>query len=641
MANWVMTSEEMEAAAATHAGALRVGGYMVVFIGYLYIGLVLAGVLGVGFGIAVLLLRLQFPEFIIVVVPSVLYLFVSVARACWYVFPASDAIPLTRGDAPALFSMIDDIAAEFNTTVHRVLINREFGASARSTRRFGIPGWRRNEIVMGYAKLCAHDVGDIRSTLAHEVAHIANAHTRKDFGLVRAMIAAGSLRHRLHERGHWAAPLFRGFLARQVRTLKWVTRILARQHERDADEAAGRIVGRLATRDALLRSIVRRRLTNRKFWPSVNARAAREAEPPTGVYSEALPAFLAQAHELDARAELRSELKVRTEWDDTHPSTLDRHFAALNTTPDAIDAFVDAWQLPPIGVAAVHTMLSADAAERLAKRFDTEWRTERSSSWKATYELATDARGRRAVLDGEMLERSLSPEEHAERACLINYLEGERVGEPLLRAALVEKPDHAGALFMLAESCLARDDEEGVSLMKRAIAAGPTHAVSGWNALAAYARRCGDLTSTATYDAGRHSAEARDAERDAERAALTPYSRFVPGILSPERVNAAIGPLPNERRVRRAWLAAVAVRHDPENPPHVLLLDTGWWWPGIGWRDDALVTRIAPECRFRGKGFVTTEHLCRRLRRRIKRAAGAPVYVRQRVNRLDESYRND
>ena len=347
------------------------------------------------------------------------------------------------------------------------------------------------------------------------------------------------------------------------------------------------------------------------------------------IYSQALPSFLDHAHELDARAELRSELKVRTEWNATHPSTLDRHFTKSTITSEELAAFVAAWELPPIGTSALHTMLSAEARERFAKRFDIEWQSERSSNWKARYELATRARRRLAELDGEMLERRLTPEEQAVRACIVNDLEGDRVGEPLLRAAVAEKPDHAGALFMLAEACLARDDEEGVSFMMRAITADATHAIAGWNQLAAYARRCGDLTAAARYDAARKSAEARAEEREAERATLTRASQFVPAVLSAEQVKVAIGPLPNERHVRRAWLAAVEVRHDPEEPPHVVLLDTGSWWPGIRWRDRALLKRIAPQCRFPGKGFVTTEHLWRRLRRRIRRAAGPPVYVRQ------------
>lgn len=126
MADWTMTPEEMEVAAATHAGALRLGGYMVVFIGFAYVGFVLAGVLGLGFSIGWVLYRLEYPELIIIVVPSVLYLFVSVARACWYVFPAREGVRLTRDEAPALFSTIDDLSAQFNATLHRVFINREF-----------------------------------------------------------------------------------------------------------------------------------------------------------------------------------------------------------------------------------------------------------------------------------------------------------------------------------------------------------------------------------------------------------------------------------------------------------------------------------------------------------------------------------
>lgn len=618
----------IDEAVAASPRTVRVFALVVVFVGFLYMALVLAAILVAGWAIAEWLTRQHETEFLLLLVPTVLLLFVSVAEACWVKIPRDEETELSRDDAPALFAMIEDLGGQLDTRVHRVVVDTKFNASATSERRW-IFGRRLNVIGVGYSLLCALDADDWRIVLAHEVAHLKSAHAQQRNIFYRAVTAWTGLDERLREGKHWASIFFAWFFRRSSQLVQVLAMALDRQQEREADVLTAQVVGERARSEALLRLSVRRALTDDYFWAPINARAKREPEPPSDIYSRELPAFLGRAHERDARAALQKELKRRTEWHSTHPSTYERHIKALNVTPAEEEAFVAAWVLPPIGESGATTFLSDAARNRIVAEFDVEWQQARMKTWQASYQRAVARRRELDALESAIASRELSEDERIAHARLTAQLEDDATAEPVLRAALAKYPDR-GVAYLLAGICLQRDDAEGVALMESAIAKGPTLATNGYRVLIEYARRQGDRQSILAYERELHFAQARDRERDADRASLTTASRFVAHDLPWRWIEAAIRALPNEPLVRKAWLARVVVRHGGE-PVFVLLLDTGWWRPGVRRRDRVLLKRLAPECRFATKGFVTTQHTWRRLRRRIRRAAGAPVYVR-RVN---------
>ena len=606
----------------------RVIALAVVALGFLYIVVVLAGILVGGWLIGQWLTRVQEPHFLLLLVPTALVLFGSVAEACWVKSEPVVGKELTRDDAPKLFSVIDDLARRLGTTVHEVIVDTKFNASASGRRRWFV-GPSRNVIIVGYPLLCALDADDWRSVLAHEVAHIASAHSHKSHIFWRAATAWIALDERLRERKHWASILFAWFFRRFAQLVQVLDMALRRQQEREADAMTAQIVGERSHSDTLLRLAVRRALTDEHFWKPFNRRATREPEPPGEVYSHTLPAFLDHIHQLDARSALRVELRRRTEWHETHPSVYERHSKALNLSPADVDGFVDSWVHPPIGECAARTLLSDAARTRVASEFDGEWQQKRTNSWRQAFERAVVRRRRLEAVEAAMGSRDLSIEERIERARLIALLEDDRTAEPFLRTALADAPGDAGLLYLLGLVCLGRDDAEGVGLIENAIAASPSLATPGTQALLEYVRRQGDLRAALGYEEQYHLSQVRDRERESDRK-LTAASRFVHVDLSPDLVEAATHVLPNECLVRRAWIAEILVRHTVGRPTYVLMLDTGWWLPGARRRDVALTHRIAPDCHFYGTGFVVTVHTWPRLRRRIRRAAGEPVYLRGR-----------
>lgn len=600
---------------------------VVVALGFLYILVVLAAILAAGWALAAWLFRQQRPEFLILIVPSVLFLAVSVVKACFARAQPERGIELTREDAPGLFAHLDELAPRFDVQVHKVIVNSKPTAAVTSERRWFFSR-RRNVLIVGYPVLCSEAVDDWLGTLSHELAHIKKADTHSLSVPRRALSMWRDLDEGLRQRDHWASILFAWFFQRFGRVVEMLILALRRQQEREADAMAAQVVGMRAYSEASLRGVVRERLAATHFWKPINEHAKIDPEPPAGVYSNAMPQFFERVHELDARAVLRAALKHRTEWHHTHPSTYDRYVKVLGISEAELDAFVDAWVLPPIREAAARVLLSDTARARVAAELDAAWQQERAKAWAQTYALSAGRREELDALETEMQSRELSIDERIDRARLIWQLRDDQTAEALARETLADLPNDATLLLILGATSLQRDDPDGVALLERAIAAAPAIAKNAYEILGAYARRRGDVRAAMSYDEQYHLAEQRDREREADQK-LSSTSQFVGASLTPEWIEAVTKALPDEPRVRRAWLAEIVVRHRTGRRTYILLLDTGWWLPGIRRRDIVLTQRIAPDCQFPGKGWVSTIHTRPRLRRRIRRVAGAPVYVRQ------------
>jgi len=613
---------------------------VIVALGFLYILFVLAAILAAGWAIGLWLSRQQEPQFLILLVPSVLVLFVSVVNACFARAQPEPGIELTRDEAPGLFALLDELAPRFDVQVHKVIANSKATAGVTSERSW-VFGRRRNVLIVGYPYLYSADVDHWRGTLAHELAHIGKADTHNLSIPWRALSTWRAIDERLQQRKHWASILFAWFFLRFGRAIEILVLAVRRQQEREADAMAAQVVGIHAYSDASLRNVVRDNLAAIHFWRPINERAKVDPEPPAGVYSKEMPAFFEGVHELDARPVLRAALRHRTEWHHTHPSTYDRYLKVLGISEADVDAFVDGWVLPPIGEPAARVLLSEPARASIAAELDAAWQQERAKTWGEKYARSADRRRELEALETEMQSRDLSIDERIDRARLVWQLRDDQTAEALAQETLPDSPNDATLLTILGTTRLQRDDPDGVDLLERAIVAAPALAKNAYWTLGAYARRQGDVRAAMSYDEQYHQAELRDREREVDQQ-LSNRSQFVGASLSPKWIEAVTQALPNERRVGRAWLAEVVVRHSTGRRTYVLLLDTGWWLPGIVRRDIVLTRRIAPECRFPGKGFVCTVHTRPGLRRRIRRAAGPPVYVRQsRRNGLDESHRKD
>lgn len=180
-----MTAEKFEALvfrlernAARDPKGYRTRVFLLAALGYAFILLVLAGVIGL-VGLIVWFVvasgRLNVAGIKIVLVLGV-FAFV-IARALWVQFEAPEGIALRRSDAPALFAMIDELQAALKAPrFHHVLLTDDLNAAVAQRPRLGVLGWQTNCLLVGLPLMQALGADQFRAVLAHEMGHLSGAH---------------------------------------------------------------------------------------------------------------------------------------------------------------------------------------------------------------------------------------------------------------------------------------------------------------------------------------------------------------------------------------------------------------------------------------------------------------------------------
>jgi hypothetical protein len=102
-----------------------------------------------------------------------------ILKSLWVQFPRPEGIEITRGQAPALFDMIDDVAAALQARrPHHVLITSDFNASIVQYPRYGILGGHVDYLILGLPYLLGSPPEHVRGTVAHELGHLSGNHSR-------------------------------------------------------------------------------------------------------------------------------------------------------------------------------------------------------------------------------------------------------------------------------------------------------------------------------------------------------------------------------------------------------------------------------------------------------------------------------
>ena len=240
-------------------------------------------------------------------------------------FPRPQGRELTRAEAPALFARIDDMRARMQgPRVHRVLLTDELNASIVQHPRFGLFGWEENYLILGLPLLQALSEDETFAVVAHEYGHLSGYHSRLGGFIYRFRMAWGRLQNLSEQWNDWGSRLI-------ARLFKWYapyfnayTFVLARQNEYIADKSSVELAGQQNAVNALLRVNIAAHFEDEEFWPAINRRVAREAEPCANrstFWTQSLRAML----DADMRTRfLEAASQRKTDHLDTHPALSDR-----------------------------------------------------------------------------------------------------------------------------------------------------------------------------------------------------------------------------------------------------------------------------------------------------------------------------
>jgi Zn-dependent protease with chaperone function len=190
-------------------------------------------------------------------IPAVFALLYGVSTVSRAETPPPGAVLLRRREAPELWRLIEDLAAQLNTRPpSRVYLTSEVNASV--SEEAGMLGFTVGErtLYLGVPLLIWLTPTQLRAVLCHEFGHYAGRHTR--FGAItyRGAASLDSTLFRLRMTAQSGdasgyAWLFKAAIGAYARVYLWLSLAVRRRQEIEADAMAARVAGPAATAGAL------------------------------------------------------------------------------------------------------------------------------------------------------------------------------------------------------------------------------------------------------------------------------------------------------------------------------------------------------------------------------------------------------
>ena len=453
--------------------ALRVG--LLAALGYAYV----LGVLALVAALICLLIWLAFFEgrfnFAVVKVGWVLLMLAWVVlRALWVKMPAPEGMRLGREQAPRLFALADELAAELGAPrVHVVQIDGEYNASLAQVPRLGPFGWQRNYLTLGLPLMQALTHEQFRAVLAHELGHLSGNHGRFGSWVYRVRQTWVQLLVRLEREERWGALAFTKFVNWFAPYFNAYSFVLARRHEYEADLAAARVAGPREAARALAAVEVKGAYLSEKYWPEILRRADEQREPTPGAFAGMWPALRSGPAAVDARQFLRRSLLEETGYEDTHPALAQR-LGALGLAPEEAESLAEEVAAAGEGVETAAEFYLGGLRGALSRRLDEEWVAKTAPLWRERHERVTKSRRQLALLEEKAKTQELNEREAWALAELTAEFKGTDEAVPLLRKFIERnegKRTAAPAHSLLGQILLAGEDGSGVGHMHKAMAA--------------------------------------------------------------------------------------------------------------------------------------------------------------------------
>ncbi len=505
------------------------------------------------------------------------YILLSMLFDSWRNRVRPNLVKLRRSQAPRLFEMVDEIRAALGgVVVHEVVIDETLNALAGVGRRqlWVVGRWRRR-LVLGLPVMYMLTPRQLRSVIAHEIAHFAR-------GDIYVLIN--------HAAFYWSAL---AEAAEHGRTKFWrITRpyyqriachigahaaVFARLAEIEADRTEVEMFGAQPAADGLIAmaladKLLHKRIIERMYHPD----EMTSATPPDDLMERIAEALDEGMPAGEAHEALTTLLKPVTGTDDSHPALAERI--------ERMGLSVDAWLAAPAeqamrspliarraDSAAVH--LLHESLPEVSRQLSATWARHIAKEWARRYhDMHDESSAHRRV---EMLARQ--PGASFELRCLAATsacgFQGPEYAEPLIRQLVEERPESADAHYMLGRLLLDRQDAACVEHLAKAGRLNPLIMPEVLELLYHFEVQRGDLAEGELWRHQYDDAVERVFAAIQERSASPEKGAIEPHDLPADRVESMRVPLSGHPQVQRAFLVKRRLRHLPEIPQYLLVVE--------------------------------------------------------------------
>jgi Zn-dependent protease with chaperone function len=557
-------------------------------------------------------------------------IFLAVLRGLWVKLEPPKGQPVTRAQAPKLFTLLDELRVVLNCKpFHQVFIVGDVNAGVVQIPRLGIFGWHRNYLVLGLPLMQILAPEEFKAVLAHEFAHSSRGHGRFGNWLYRvrrtwAQVFEQMAKHRtrfgsvLFKFLNWFWPVFNGHAF-----------VLARANEYEADACSVRLAGADAAASALIRTRVDGALLGEKFWPEIFSRANEEVEPPADVLFALGQALKKGPAADDATRWLRQAFLMETNNADTHPCLKDR-LRAIGRLPSEIEAGKFPELPPPVPRQNAAEFFLGDYADVVAQKMSEDWKKAIAPQWKTRNEQARKIAGELADLE-KPTDTPRTAAQIWEKAKKIVELHGDGAAVTALEQVIAHEPRHAAANFILGRHYLQTDDSRGVDFMETAMAADPALAQNGCHLLHAHFNRTGQRDKLRPLENRFDEFQKVNVLAQQERAAISAADTFIAHALTEQQIGELQKIFGSEADIGSVAVARKQLQHLPNSPCFAigLKVKVAWWKARGEAANKKLVQRILKQVRLPGHFVVfVSEKNLKALGKKVFAVPGSIIYER-------------
>lgn len=605
--------ERLEQEAGRSPGQYRFKVALLAALGFLVLGG--AVLLAFGLSVGLVLALLAISPILLLKLAKLIWIPIAfgwvLMRSLWIKFSVPEGYRLAPGEAPRLRAEVERLRTATDAPkLDGIVIDPELNAAAASVpRALGLLG-HRHYLVLGLPLMQMLDRDQFASVIAHEFGHFGGGHGRFGGWIYHVRSSWYRLLGALQAQRSWANKLFVKFFDWYAPYFNAYSFVLARAQEYEADAAAARVVGSRAAGDALVRVNIASARLDQDFWPGVQRAWRLQPAPPALLFRD-MGEHLRRPGEQDAEW-LSRALAQPPGFDDTHP-TLSQRLAALG---------VEAGDVPPPQRSFAEEFLG-ELLPELEHRFSEQWRENVQASWEENYQQNARDEERLSQLEAMAGRESAEAVEHAR---LSERLRPELDALTLYRQALERAPGDAFVNFRIGALLIDRLDAAGVAYLDKAMALDMDCTEVALEHLGWFYRQTGDDTGQERVEEQWRHVNACRLQSYQARNEVTARDEFLAHGLDTAANEAVCALLARLGGINSAWLVRKRIPVDESGLPHYVLLV---YWRGMVVSEQSKLQTIVDALELPGSFMVFVgENRWRRLERRVRKAAGGPIYRR-------------
>lgn len=404
--------------------------------------------------------------------------------------PAPEGLEITADEAPELFQLIGSVTSEVGSPrIDNVKLDNSLNAYIAEIPRWGALGPYKRYLVLGVPLLLVLSVDEFKAVLAHEVAHLSNAHGKTAFRIHRAADVWQSIAEQFKKSGRERDRFVWPFLVRYIPALRGEAYAHSRENEFVADSVAARIAGPKAAASGLLKLPLYDSYLDKAFWRGVFQQIKSSERPPDGVFLE-MEAFCEAPLQVEKPKEVLDRLMtVRSIASSTHPSYAER-LAHMGVEPE--------W--PAHAKPNALRALLRESGSELLQRASAWWADATAEMWSVMRQALEEAESKLRSLEEKAASGAdLSLDEAVESALLLERVEGVERGFEAFRALHADHPDDVAVLFHTGRLLIQTGDLEGEELLVKVVEKDPQTIPECCAILYSHYRSKGDLEQAHGY----------------------------------------------------------------------------------------------------------------------------------------------